>query len=75
MAQTSATTITLKRARFERDVAGGIDDLQEFFYQLKGDMCLKVIENNKFKDVPIKEGEAFVLPGQTSHSPQVRIHS
>lgn len=29
----------------------------QLFYQLKGDMCLKVIENGKHKDVLIKEGE------------------
>lgn len=31
--------------------------LKQLFYQLKGDMCLKVIENNKHKDVHIREGE------------------
>ena len=34
-------------------------------------MCVKTIEQGKFKDVPIKEGEAWVLPGHISHSPQV----
>lgn len=29
----------------------------QLFYQLKGDMCLKVIQNGKHKDVHIKEGE------------------
>lgn len=29
---------------------------EEIFYQIKGDMCLKVIEHNKPKDVIIKEG-------------------
>ena len=32
----------------------------QFFYQLKGDMCLKVVENGKHKDVHIKEGEVGV---------------
>lgn len=29
----------------------------QLFYQVKGDMCLKVIANGKPKDVHIKEGE------------------
>ena len=44
--------------------------LQEFFYQVEGDMVLKVIHNGEFKDIPIKEGEVFLLPGKVPHSPQ-----
>lgn len=29
----------------------------QLFYQVKGDMCLKIIENGKQKDVVIREGE------------------
>lgn len=29
----------------------------QLFYQVKGDMCLKIIENGKQKDVVIQEGE------------------
>lgn len=42
----------------------------EFFYQLKGDMVLRVIENGAPKDISIKEGEIFLLPPNTHHSPQ-----
>ena len=35
----------------------------------KGDMCLKILEGNQFKDVIIKEGEVFLLPGRIPHSP------
>jgi len=44
--------------------------IQEFFYQVEGDMILKVIHNGEFKDIPIKEGEVFLLPGKVPHSPQ-----
>lgn len=30
---------------------------KQLFYQVKGDMCLKVVENGKHKDVHIREGE------------------
>ena len=46
------------------------DPVQEFFYQIKGDMILKVAENGDIHDVPIREGEVFMLPGHVSHSPQ-----
>ena len=37
------------------------DPVEEFFYQLRGDMVLKVGDNGNFYDVPIKEGEVFLL--------------
>jgi 3-hydroxyanthranilate 3,4-dioxygenase len=46
------------------------DPVEEFFYQLKGDMLLKIAENGKIYDVPIREGEVFFLPPHTRHSPQ-----
>ncbi|GFO11992.1 3-hydroxyanthranilate 3,4-dioxygenase [Plakobranchus ocellatus] len=47
-----------------------IEEGEELFYMLKGDMCLKVIEHGKHRDVPIKEGEIFLLPACIAHSPQ-----
>ncbi|XP_055879959.1 3-hydroxyanthranilate 3,4-dioxygenase-like [Biomphalaria glabrata] len=43
---------------------------EELFYMIKGDMCLKVVEHGKHRDVVIKEGEIFLLPGKVAHSPQ-----
>ncbi|XP_077995264.1 3-hydroxyanthranilate 3,4-dioxygenase-like [Glandiceps talaboti] len=47
-----------------------IEEGEELFYMHKGDMCLKIVENGKHKDVAIKEGEIFLLPGRIPHSPQ-----
>jgi len=47
-----------------------VDMAEEFFYQLEGDMILKIIESGKFKDIPIKEGDIFLLPPNIPHSPQ-----
>ena len=46
------------------------DPVEEFFYQLKGDMVLKVVDDGEFYDVPIREGEVFLLPPHVRHSPQ-----
>ena len=46
------------------------DPVEEFFYQLKGDMLLKIAEGGRIYDVPIREGEVFLLPPHARHSPQ-----
>ncbi|MCZ6605220.1 MAG: 3-hydroxyanthranilate 3,4-dioxygenase, partial [Alphaproteobacteria bacterium] len=43
---------------------------EEFFYQLEGDMILKIHEAGAVHDVPIREGDIFLLPAHTRHSPQ-----
>jgi 3-hydroxyanthranilate 3,4-dioxygenase len=45
------------------------DPCAEFFYQLRGDMVLRVWEDGP-RDVPIREGEIFLLPAHVRHSPQ-----
>jgi len=46
------------------------DPGEEFFYQLRGDMILKLAEAGQIYDVPIREGEVFLLPPHLRHSPQ-----
>lgn len=48
------------------------DPGEEFFYQLKGDMLLKLhdVTTGEFYDVPIREGDIFLLPPHMRHSPQ-----
>lgn len=43
---------------------------EEFYYQVEGDIVLKIIEDGKPVDIPIKEGDIFLLPPRTPHSPQ-----
>ncbi len=47
-----------------------IDPLEEIFYQIKGDMVLKIVEDGEFRDLTIHEGEIFLLPANVPHSPQ-----
>lgn len=42
----------------------------EFFYQLEGEMILRVQENGQPRDIPIRAGEVFYLPPNVPHSPQ-----
>ncbi len=47
-----------------------VNPTEELFYQLEGDITLKVIENGEKHDIPIREGDIFLLPPYTPHSPQ-----
>jgi 3-hydroxyanthranilate 3,4-dioxygenase len=42
---------------------------EEFFHQLKGDIVVRILENGRIKDVPVREGETFFIPGNVPHSP------
>lgn len=48
---------------------------EEFYYQLEGDIVLRVIEDGKPVDIPIRQGEIFLLPGGVPHSPQRSANS
>ena len=45
------------------------NETEELFYQLKGDIVVKTQQNGKMVEVKIKEGEMFLLPPKTPHSP------
>ncbi|MCP3902603.1 MAG: 3-hydroxyanthranilate 3,4-dioxygenase [Planctomycetes bacterium] len=47
-----------------------ITDSEEFFFQIKGDVVVRIREDGQIKDVPIREGETFFIPGGVPHSPQ-----
>ena len=47
-----------------------IEDGEEFFYQVEGDIVLRIIENGKIREIPIREGDMFLLPAGIPHSPQ-----
>ena len=46
------------------------DEGPEWFYQLEGEMVLRIQENGAARDIAIKAGETFLLPPRVPHSPQ-----
>ena len=46
------------------------DPVEEWFFQYRGDMMLKIADDDGIHDVPIREGEVFFLPPHTIHAPQ-----
>ena len=46
------------------------NETEEFFYQLEGDITVKIIDEGKPSDVHIREGEIFLLPPKVPHSPR-----
>lgn len=46
------------------------DPYEEFFYQLRGNMVLRILEEGRPRELPIREGEILLLPGHVRHSPQ-----
>jgi 3-hydroxyanthranilate 3,4-dioxygenase len=46
------------------------DPGEEFFYQIAGDMVLRIVQAERVIDVPIRAGEVLLLPANVPHSPQ-----
>ncbi len=46
------------------------DPSEEFFFQIEGNMVLKTVQEGRLVDVPIREGEMYLLPADVPHSPQ-----
>jgi len=47
-----------------------VNEGEEFFYQVEGDIVLRVMEQGKRKDIAIRAGDIFLLPPKVPHSPQ-----
>jgi 3-hydroxyanthranilate 3,4-dioxygenase len=47
-----------------------IEEGEELFYQIEGDIVVKIIEDGKPRDIHIREGDIFLLPPRIPHSPQ-----
>ncbi len=47
-----------------------INQGEEFFHQIEGNMVLKVLDQGKIVDIPINQGDIFLLPPKVPHSPQ-----
>ena len=45
------------------------NESEEFFYQLEGDIIVTIQEDGKAIEVPIKEGDIFLLPPKIPHNP------
>ena len=51
------------------------NETPEFFYQVEGDMVLKIIVDGKSQDVQINEGDIYLLPAKVPHSPQRKANT
>ncbi len=47
-----------------------VNQTEEFFYQIEGDITVKTQQDDQVVDVNIKEGEIYLLPANIPHSPQ-----
>jgi len=70
--------VVYKDAEFIVMVVGGpnsrkdyhYNESEEFFYQLEGNATVQIQENGKAVEVPINEGDVFLLPPKVPHNPK-----
>ena len=43
------------------------NETEELYYQLEGDITVKIQEDGKAVNIPVKEGDMFLLPGKVPH--------
>jgi len=46
-----------------------VDPAEELFYQLEGEMQLRVVEDGQRVDLPMRAGDILLLPATVPHSP------
>jgi 3-hydroxyanthranilate 3,4-dioxygenase len=47
-----------------------VDEGPELFFQIEGDMLLRVVDDGERREIKIAEGEMLLLPPRVPHSPQ-----
>ena len=47
-----------------------VNPTEELFFQVEGDIVLRVIEDGRPREIPIRQGDLFLLPAGVPHSPQ-----
>src|SRR5438876_352942 len=47
-----------------------VNEGEEFFHQVEGDIVLKLHDDGKVVDVPIRQGDMYLLPPRVPHSPR-----
>jgi 3-hydroxyanthranilate 3,4-dioxygenase len=45
------------------------NETEELYYQLEGDITVKIQDDGKAVAIPLKEGDMFLLPARVPHSP------
>ncbi|MCL4133235.1 UNVERIFIED_CONTAM: hypothetical protein GTU68_060830 [Idotea baltica] len=45
------------------------NETEELYYQLEGNIVVRIQQDGKAVDIPINEGEMFLLPAKVPHSP------
>jgi 3-hydroxyanthranilate 3,4-dioxygenase len=51
------------------------DPGEELFFQIEGDIVLRLVGDEGITELPIREGEIFLLPPEVPHSPQRAVNT